>query len=470
MAARPRSRFVFASAFLCSALLIISTSVTGAGAKTPDDPIPAQQGIAPSALFSAPNPTITGSLNVGSLLTAVVGTWSPAPTTVQYRWKRNGVPIANAATASTYRLNPFDLGASITVTVTGLRSGYPATSVTSASGARVALGILSASVPTIAGMPKVGQTLSINLGSWNPLPDSLAYQWKRNGTPIPNASTGAAYKLGPFDLGAAITVTVTGKKTGYAPVTKTSSATGRIAPGTFTATAPYITGTVRIGSTLSAWAGTWSPVPDYRIVTWYRNGQPIPYATGSRYTLTTDDAGAAISVSVTGQKSGFTDLPTWSASRSDWQTTTLSVTVPAWSVFQSCRSVGDSYLPLESSNIWGNGNSVWIYSSGFGDFMGISCGIQLQGKPIEWNIAFNRTWKPDPSASFLFVSTDQNASAASWTADMWFPLRGMDPSGETISTPLSGSSTGGAIYFAIMSDSWASLYIDSITVRYTTIL
>ena len=102
--------------------------------------------------------------------------------------------------------------------------------------------------------------------------------------------------------------------------------------------------------------------------------------------------------------------------------------------------------------------------------MGISCGIQLQGKPIEWTMSFNRTWKPDPSAYFLFVSTDQNASAASWTADMWFPLRGMDPSGETISTPLSGSSTGGAIYFAIMSDSWASLYIDSITVRYTTIL
>ena len=332
------------------------------------------------------------------------------------------------------------------------------------------VGLLAAPLPTITGTTAVGQTLSVNLGAWNPAADSYTYQWKRNGIAIANSATGSTYKLNAFDRGTVISVTVTGTKNGYAALIKTSAATRMISYGTFTAPLPTFTGDFRVGSTLTAWMGTWSVSPDYRSFVWYRNGQPIPNATGPTYTLTVNDAGAAISVAITGGKSGYTQITRLSAQRSEWQTATLSFTVSAWSLFQNCSSVGDSFAPIEQGDIWGDSQGVWLYSSGFGDFMGVRCGLQLQGKPTAWNVTFNSTWKGDAGAAFLYVATDAASSAASWNADMWFPFRDMSPYGENILTPTSYTSYRGSVYFTIMSEDWASLYMKSVTVTYATIL
>lgn len=67
-------------------------------------------------------PSITGTATVGSTLTAASGTWTGnAAPTFERQWKRGGVPIAGA-TAATYVLTSADLGATITVTVTGINS------------------------------------------------------------------------------------------------------------------------------------------------------------------------------------------------------------------------------------------------------------------------------------------------------------------------------------------------------------
>ena len=470
MAAKQTSKFILAFAVLCTMLLITSTSHAGASTGASVAPNMQAAQLSTSAAFTSPTPTITGNLSVGSTLTANTGVWTPTPTSVTYQWKRGGVPIANLATGSTYKLNAFDVGYAITVTVTGVKSGYTTTSKTSNPTARIALGSLNGPVPTISGTTAVGQTLSVNLGSWNPSPDSLTYQWKRNGAPIANNSTGSTYKLNSFDRGNVISVTVTGSKNGYSTVTRTSASTRAISYGTITATDPYITGGFRVGSTLTAWMGSWSINPDYRIVTWYRNGQPIPYANGSNYTLTVDDAGAAISVSVTGGKAGYTEITRSSAARSEWETVLISTTVSAWSVFQNCYSLGDSYDPLDAGNMFGSSDGVRIYSSGFGDFMDLSCGIHLQGSPTAWSLNFGGTWKGDAPAAFLYVATDPNGSAGSWNANMWFPLREMDVYGEDVSTPISYSSYSGNVYFSIMSTDWASIYMDTVTITYLTIL
>ena len=470
MAARNPSKFVLALAVLCSILLTgLSTTATAASAEPTSSQMQPSQ-LLPAAVFTAPTPTITGNLSVGSTLTANVGTWSPSPSAFTYQWKRNGVPIANLATASTYRLNAYDFGCTITVTVTGAKTGYTTTSATSAATAKISLGLLVAPLPTITGTTAVGQTLSVNLGAWNPAADSYTYQWKRNGTAIANSATGSTYRLNAFDRGTVISVTVTGKKNGYTSLSKTSAATRSISYGTITAPNPTFTGDIRVGSTLTAWMGTWSISPDYRSFVWYRNGQPIPYATEPTYNLTADDAGAGISVSITGGKSGYTQITRFSAERSEWQSATRSFTVSAWSLFQNCLSVGDSYRPIQQGDIWGSGQGVRLYSSGFGDFMGIRCGLQLEGKPTAWNVTFNSSWKGDAGSAFLYVASDGSSSAGSWNAEMWFPFRDMYVYGENITTPTSYTSYGGAVYFTIMSEDWASLYMNSVTVTYTTIL
>lgn len=86
---------------------------------------------------------------------------------------------------------------------------------------------LVAPVPTIAGDPSVGKTLTANAGIWGPEPVTLAYQWSADGTPIAGAKT-STLALSTEHVGKAITVSVTGTKTGYPTVTKTSIATTNV--------------------------------------------------------------------------------------------------------------------------------------------------------------------------------------------------------------------------------------------------
>jgi hypothetical protein len=69
---------------------------------------------------------------------------------------------------------------------------------------------------------------------------------------------------------------------------------------------PTIAGTARVGQKLTATAGAWTPAPVTVTYQWKRAGVAIAGATGTTYTLTTADAGKAITVAVTGKKSNYT--------------------------------------------------------------------------------------------------------------------------------------------------------------------
>jgi alpha-tubulin suppressor-like RCC1 family protein len=78
-------------------------------------------------------PTIAGTRKVGSTLTASVGSFSVKPTHYTYQWRRHGTAI-NQATNPTYKLTTADKGTTISVTVTGSRSGgFTSGAATSAS-------------------------------------------------------------------------------------------------------------------------------------------------------------------------------------------------------------------------------------------------------------------------------------------------------------------------------------------------
>jgi hypothetical protein len=78
--------------------------------------------------------------------------------------------------------------------------------------------------PGISGPAKVGATLTVHPGNWQPEPVTLAYQWYRSGEAIAGA-TGARYTLVAADKGHRISVAVTGSKPGYASATETSKET-----------------------------------------------------------------------------------------------------------------------------------------------------------------------------------------------------------------------------------------------------
>jgi hypothetical protein len=183
----------------------------------------AASGTAASALATQPafTPKISGTAAVGLVLNV---TGRPSGTTLTYRWKRNGVPI-HAATHSTYKVAKADAGTKLTVTVTSTRSGYTTRTVTSAP-TKTVVKRFSAPAPKISGTARQGAKLTAKPGTWSPIP-TFTYQWYRDGVAISGA-TKSTRTLAAADVGAKITVKVTGRKSGYLTATKTSAATSAV--------------------------------------------------------------------------------------------------------------------------------------------------------------------------------------------------------------------------------------------------
>ena len=135
-----------------------------------------------TAFTKTVTPTVTGTRQVGQALTASTGTWSPAPATYNFQWRRNGDAITGAKSA-TYALTAGDHGTYVTVEVSASRSG----SVTireSVTSSTVAAGTFTRSTPTITGDSTVGHVLTAAPGTWTPQPTASTFQWTRNGAVI----------------------------------------------------------------------------------------------------------------------------------------------------------------------------------------------------------------------------------------------------------------------------------------------
>ena len=256
-------------------------------------------------------PSVSGTVVVGSTLTASTGTWSPSDVAFGYQWLRNGAPIAGA-TAKTYTLVAGDRGSAISVQVTGSRAGLPAVAVTSAATAEVAAGALGAATPSIGGTALVGSPLSVSVGLWSPQPDGFSYEWLRAGLPIAGAA-GPVYTAVADDAGKAVSVRVTGVKHGYASKPATSGAVTVAVAALSVAPVPVVSGEVKVNGVLTANAGSWGPAPVTVAFQWLRGGSPIAGATGQKYTVQAGDVGKALSVRVTGSKPGYATVSKVSA-------------------------------------------------------------------------------------------------------------------------------------------------------------
>ena len=251
----------------------------------------------------APTPAITGTPKAGHTLSADVGTWSPAPVTLRYQWYRSGLAIIGATT-DTLQLTADDVGAPITLQVTGSKPDHTTASRTSAATAAVAKGTFVAVVPAVTGTVRVGQTLAAEAGAWSPSTAALRYQWYRSGAPIAGA-TDSTLQLTTDDVGSTFVVRVTGSQAGYITASTVSAATPPVAEGVLGAAVPTVSGSAVVGYTLSVDTGTWSPAPVAFRYQWYRGGVAVFGATEATYRISGDDAGAPMTVQVTGSQLGY---------------------------------------------------------------------------------------------------------------------------------------------------------------------
>jgi|GEM_PF-1023744 len=287
-----------------------------------------------SGVFTtAPVPTLSGSVKVGSTVTAVTGTWAPTAK-FTYQWRRNGAAISGA-TKSTYVPVPDDKSTVLTVTVSATRSGFVTKKVTSV-GVKVGSGVFTtAPVPTISGTVRVGSTLKATAGTWSPAA-TVSYGWFRDGKAISGAGL-ATYVPTSADLGHTLTVKVTGRRTGFLNVTKVSASTVVVTAPFAAAYTPVVTGTVAVGARLRATVTAWVPAATLTYQ-WRANGVAIDGATSTTYVLTSKEYGKTISVAVTGTRTLYVKTTRTSAS-------TAKVAGPVRLVADGMYRVGGEIAP-----------------------------------------------------------------------------------------------------------------------------
>lgn len=165
--------------------------------------------------------------------------------------------------------------------------------------------------PTISGTPQEGETLTTSKGTWSGSPTSYKYAWNRcdkNGnkcTAIAGA-TSNTYKLGGADVGHTLRSTVTATNAdGSTSATSVPTAVVSSAQAPKNTAPPTISGSIAVGSTLTATSGTWSGNVTKYAYAWERcdkNGNSCATISGAKkstYALTQADVGTTLRVAVT---------------------------------------------------------------------------------------------------------------------------------------------------------------------------
>lgn len=257
--------------------------------------------LAQESTFVTTVPTISGEYRVGAPLTASVAPWSPVAA-FTYQWRRDGDMIGGA-TKSTYTPDDADLGAKLSVTVTGSAAGQTPTSTTSVETPEITIGTLTASTPKIDGTVRVGSTLRALAGSWTP-GTQFTYRWYADGAVISGA-TGFTFTPTAAQRGKALTVRIFGSRAGYTAASRLSGATSAVAVGVISQGPPVILGSAAPEATMGVTRPASVPSDVSVSYRWRLDGRSIRGATRNMLTMRSEWRGHEITVSVTVAKAGY---------------------------------------------------------------------------------------------------------------------------------------------------------------------
>jgi alpha-tubulin suppressor-like RCC1 family protein len=335
-------------------------------------------------------PAITGTAKVGQILTTDNGTWQGFPNpsyTIAWQVSANGSTgwtSISGATSSTYTITASEAGQYIRSKISATNTEATVDAFSSAT-AQITQNPTNTVQPVVTGIKKVGETLTTDDGTWQAYPAATyAYQWQVSNNGTSNWSnisgaTSSTYNLTASEAGKYLRSRVTATNTEES-VSAVSDATTVINQDPTNTVAPVITGTAKVGETLTTDNGTWQSYPAATYAYQWQSSNDsgsswsnISGATSGNFTPLTAQAGLIIRVKVTATNSEdsvdafssatsnvlenpaidqviINDLP---AKVGDELTASASATAgyPAASIsYQWFRNTGESYNSISGAN------------------------------------------------------------------------------------------------------------------------
>ena len=159
-------------------VIVTATNVVGSTSATS-----ANTAVVTGPPFSVGLPNISGTAQVGNVLTATPGTWAGNnPISYAYQWQSCvGVTCSNiaGATNATYTIVSGDNGKTLLVKVAATNA-YGTGNATSAKTNTITSPPVNTAVPAITGTVQAGYTLTASTGTWTgAAPITYTYQWQR---------------------------------------------------------------------------------------------------------------------------------------------------------------------------------------------------------------------------------------------------------------------------------------------------
>lgn len=163
-------------------------------------------------------------------------------------------------------------------------------------------------IPTISGTPVVEGRVEAEPGAWADGAE-LSYDWKLGG--VSTGVTSRTFDIPASAAGRSLSVAVTGRKTGFTPVTRESGAS-TVQPATMAAGLVLFSGAAQVDGLVSAMSAAW---PSGTTLTWQwqANGVPVPGATSSSFRVPLSLLGTSLRVVATGTRPGYTTTSVASA-------------------------------------------------------------------------------------------------------------------------------------------------------------
>jgi hypothetical protein len=157
--------------------------------------------------------------------------------------------------------------------------------------------------PVVTGITQRGETLITTNGTWIGIdPITYTYQWVRNLVDIEGA-TNNTYTLAYADDNAFISCKVIAMDD-FGATTKLSNIVGPSLAAPYSLFAPIVSGTFRVGSTITSTEGVWQGIPTITFAyQWRRFGINIDGENTNEYTLSNGDYNTAIDCVVTATNS-----------------------------------------------------------------------------------------------------------------------------------------------------------------------
>lgn len=236
-------------------------------------------------------PSLAGTGRIGAPVTVSPGSWSGAPG-FAYQWLAGGAAIAGA-TGTSYTPQAADDRKELSVRVTATNAGGSVEVVTAG------LAVTRTPPQAVAALGDVatykGASALVLDAARAFSGDGLAYTVSGAGATVAAATGRVTIPTTAVLAGATVTVTATnsGGQAATSFRATVTAAAANVLP--FLLTVPLLSGTAKIGSTLTAGTGTWGGYPAPTAPRqWLRDGVAISGATGASYTLLPADDGRAI--------------------------------------------------------------------------------------------------------------------------------------------------------------------------------